>query len=346
MTTTADLGDTGGTDAVIYVGEVVAGDRGALEVADPVALAVDEWIQACAKSAHTEKAYRLDFAQWREHAEQRGIDVLAPTKSDVDGWRHLLETTVSPRTGRLLAVATLARKVSTLASFYRWLEDSDRIEKTPVRQLGRPKAPATSTTVAMSRHEANLFLHRLQLESNADRAILTTMLFTGARVSELCALNVGDRRFNADELTVVIEGKGRRPREVPLEDAAIAAIAEHLTDRYGAAEPPPDAPLFVDYDGCRYTQKRLFRRVRRVARAAGITSFAHLSNHGIRHTAITLMLDDGRQLNVVQEIAGHAHPATTIRYDRARGRITHAAEAVRGLADHILSAPPPQRRSD
>ncbi len=98
---------------------------------------------------------------------------------------------------------------------------------------------------------------------------------------------------------------------------------------------PADALLYTT--GRPLSRQQVDRAIKRVARAAGIPSYAKLSPHSLRHTCVTLMLDGGAPLHVVQAFVGHASPETTGRYDRARGALTRSAAALAGMGRLIAA---------
>lgn len=292
---------------------------------------VNQWLIVHASgSPDTYTAYRRDITDWLNHCTQYGIDPLHPGKSNVDAWHRLLAQTPGP-SGRLPAKATLARKVSVVASFYHHLVDEDIIEAVPVRRSTRPKAPKDSQTVGLSAAEAAALQTRLGKEQVLERAVILTLLMQGLRISELLGMAVGSLRHNAGETTMVVHGKGGKVREIPVAKPVQEALGELLTSRFGEEPPPKDALVFVTVIGAALNRLQVDRMIKRVARAAGIRSWAHLSPHSMRHTCATLMFDAGVPLHVVQAFLGHSSPDTTGRYDRARGALSRSAVAVRSL---------------
>lgn len=340
---------TAGSVELVAVSRGPAGELLA-SLPDGLARLVAGWlISSAAGSPHTVRAYVTDITEWLTYCHTHGLDPLRVGKTDVDSWHRTLAQVPSPRTGRALAPRTRSRRSAAVASFYTYLVDEDVIAALPFRKKSRPKAPTDSPTVGLSAREAAVFKERLLSDtvSVRERAILMTLLMEGLRVSELTGLNVSAMRFNEDEVTLVVPGKGGKTRELALNDPVVEAIGEMLTERGGGDDTTvdQDEPLFATTSGVRYTRGQITRILKRVARAAGIRSWRDLSPHALRRSCATLLLDSGTSLHVVQDHLGHASADTTRRYDRYRGRVSRSAAAVYGLDRHIATAAARERRS-
>jgi integrase/recombinase XerD len=150
-------------------------------------------------------------------------------------------------------------------------------------------------------------------------------LHLGLRVDELAAADVTDLGHDRGHRILTVTRKGGRRATVVLPPATAAAMDAYLTDRAAGTGRPAEGPLLATASGGRLDQAALWKLVRRLARAAGIPSWARLSPHSLRHTAITLALDAGAHLRDVQDFAGHRDPRTTRRYDRARDTLDRNA---------------------
>ncbi len=148
-----------------------------------------------------------------------------------------------------------------------------------------------------------------------NRAILETFYSTGARLSELTALNVGDIEWDAG--LVRLFGKGRKERVVPIGSKALAAIRSYR-DAIGRGH---TGALFVGTTGQRLSSRTIARIVKVAARAAGEPE---ASPHTLRHSFATHLLEGGADLRAIQDMLGHASLATTQRY-------THLT------VDHLMS---------
>jgi integrase/recombinase XerC len=144
--------------------------------------------------------------------------------------------------------------------------------------------------------------------------VLETLYSTGARVSELVALNLNDVRQS--EGIVHLQGKGKKERIVPIGDVAIRAIGEYLTRhpitaRSARSSQPGHPPLFRNSRGGRLTTRSVARIV---ARYSSQLTGGSISPHTLRHSFATHLLDEGADLRAIQEMLGHASLSTTQKY--------------------------------
>jgi integrase/recombinase XerC len=142
-----------------------------------------------------------------------------------------------------------------------------------------------------------------------DRALLETLYSTGARVSELVALDIGDVR--EPEGLVRLQGKGRKERIVPIGEVALDAIRRYRVSLPLQSSGVPPRALFCNQRGGRLTSRSVARIVTRYSsRLAG----GAISPHTLRHSFATHLLDEGADLRSIQEMLGHASLSTTQRY--------------------------------
>ena len=206
---------------------------------------------------------------------------------------------------------SLARKLASIRSFYRYLVRQGLVNRSPVEDLRTPKQPKHLPLV-LAKDDANAlmtFPNEQTTGSRRDRALLETLYSTGARVSELVALNTDDVRQS--EGLVRLQGKGRKERIVPIGDLALDAIRS-----YRASLPPQISrlahqALFVNNRGGRLTTRSVARIVAHYSsRLAG----GSVSPHTLRHSFATHLLDEGADLRAIQEMLGHASLSTTQKY--------------------------------
>ncbi|GAA1962090.1 tyrosine-type recombinase/integrase [Catenulispora subtropica] len=134
------------------------------------------------------------------------------------------------------------------------------------------------------------------------------------QVAEVIAADVADLSYDTGHRVLALAGKGGKKHA-----AVIAPGIGRDLDAYLAGR--TDGPLFATAAGRHLDQAAVWRLIRRIAAAAGITAWDRISPHSARHTAITLALDNGAALHDVQDMAGHADPRTIRRYDRRRGHL-------------------------
>ena len=208
--------------------------------------------------------------------------------------------------------ASLARKLAAIRSFYRYLSRRGLTNRNPVEALRTPKQ-ARSLPRVLTKDDADALMAFPAGEtagSLRDRALLETLYSTGARVSELVSLNVGD--VHDSEGLLRLRGKGRKERIVPIGELALEAITRY---RASLATSPQTAghtcPLFYNLRGGRLTSRSVARIV---ARYSSRLSGGPVSPHTLRHSFATHLLDEGADLRAIQEMLGHASLSTTQRY--------------------------------
>lgn len=280
------------------------------------------WL-ATYRSARTRRAYAGDLAAWLDWLREVGVDVLDARRVHVDLWvRQLLDAGA--------AASSTSRRLSALSSWYRHLVEHDLLAANPAAAVRRPAVdPDHTATVGLDRDQARAFLAAADADRGPARlrtaATARLLLHIGLRVDELAAADVADLGHDRGHRVLTVTRKGGRRATVVLPPATAAAVDVYLAARAGEAGEPARGPLLTTAGGGRLDQAALWKLVRRLARAAGIPSWARLSPHSLRHTAITLALDAGAHLRDVQDFAGHRDPRTTRRYDRARDTLDRNA---------------------
>lgn len=271
-------------------------------------------------SGHTRTAYASDLRDFGRWCSEREIPVLDVQRPHVEAYARSLE-------GSGAARATVARRLATLAGFYRYAVEEGALARSPVDRVRRPRVPDESPTLGLDRTEIARLLAAAELAGPRDHALLCLLALNGLRASEVCAANACDLDFVRGHRTVTVMRKGGSRVEVPLAPRTSAAIDSHLGGR-------TTGPLLLGIDGERLDRHQVARIVRRLARAAGISK--RISPHSLRHSFVTAALDAGVTLRDVQDAAGHADPRTTRRYDRGRRSLDRAATYA--VASYVASA--------
>ena len=207
--------------------------------------------------------------------------------------------------------SSLARKLAAVRSFYRYLSRRGMVSSNPVDGMRTPKQPKLLPRV-LTKDDADAlmtFPAGQTVWSLRDRALLETLYSTGARVSELVALDIGDVR--EPEGLVRLQGKGRKERIVPIGEMALDAIRRYRVSLPLRSSGVPPRALFCNQRGGRLTSRSVARIVTRYSsRLAG----GAVSPHTLRHSFATHLLDEGADLRSIQEMLGHASLSTTQRY--------------------------------
>jgi integrase/recombinase XerD len=323
-----------GAGPAVLAGELLRRVRAELPVVGGLGereqLLVAAWLTGL-RSARTRRAYATDVVAWLGWLAGRETGALAAGRVHVDLW-------VAGQQDRGAESSTVRRRLSALSSFYRYCAAHDLVDRIPTAGVARPAVdPDYTATVGLARDEARA----LVAAADADKgpralrtaAVIRLLLHNALRVDEACAADVADLGADAGHRVLRVTRKGARKAKVPLTPATAAALDAYLADRArraGLGSPAQLAgPLLATATGGRLRQGHLWELVRRLARAAGIGTWAELSPHCLRHSAITFALDAGATLRDVQDYAGHKDPRTTRRYDHARDSLDrNAAYAV------------------
>jgi integrase/recombinase XerC len=244
-------------------------------------------------SAHTLRSYRTDLAQFRRFLAARHVGRLAEV--DARLVRQYLARLYDARLSR----ASIARKLAAIRSCLAFLTRRGGLPKNAAREVSPPRLPKRLVAFLPIDEATALLEHAAAAR---DRAILELLYATGARVAELCGLDLAD--LDRAGATVRVRGKGAKERMIPVGDVALRALDAYLSAREDAA-----GPLFQNARGGRLTVRSLHRIVRARSRAAGLTR--RVTPHTLRHTFATHMLDAGADIRSVQELLGHQNLNTT-----------------------------------
>ena len=215
--------------------------------------------------------------------------------------------------------STVARRLSTLCSFYRDCHLEGILARNPAVNVRRPKVDPESRTLGLDRNELGALLVQAGLGSARDHALISLLAMNGLRISEALGANIDDLDVDRGHRTLRVVRKGGKQVTIPLAPRTARALDFYIGERV-------TGPIFLGAAGGRMDRYAADRTVKRLARRAGITK--RISPHSLRHSFITAALDAGVPLRDVQEAASHADPRTTIRYDRARQSLDRHATYI------------------
>lgn len=211
------------------------------------------------------------------------------------------------------SAATMARKIATLRSFYKWAERRGVAAINPMTVIRTPRqAKRLPKSITIEQVERLLAAPGdADVLGRRDRAMLETLYSTGLRVSELVGLNNEDLDLGAEALHV--RGKGKKERIVPLGSHALLAINRYLEmlrqePRFASAD-LTKKPLFVNKHGTRLSSRSVRRKLDKYLIQVGLDPT--ISPHTLRHTFATHLLENGADLRSVQELLGHQSLSTT-----------------------------------
>jgi len=253
-------------------------------------------------SGLTRDAYQLDLRQYVTWCADHRVELFEARRADIEGFGRHLEAL-----GR--ARATIARRLCTVACFYRYAEQEGMISVSPAVHVRRPRLDYESHATGLDRNEVGAMLVAAGLSSAREHALVSLLALNGLRVSEALGADIEQLGLERGHRTLTIVRKGAKIVLIPLAPRTARAIDLAVGERH-------EGPLFCDPHGRRLDRHAAARIVRRIARQAGITK--RVGPHTLRHAFITAALDAGVPLRDVQEAASHADPRTTMRYDRAR----------------------------
>ena len=200
-----------------------------------------------------------------------------------------------------------ARKVATIRSFYKYLTNKAKLlETNPVQDLDSPRLKKTLPKYLNLEESMDLLDSVEGKNSSRDYCILTLFLNCGLRISELVGLNKTDVR--GDQLRVL--GKGNKERMLYLNDACQQALENWMTERDSLTLVDQNALFVTLQNRRRISTAAVHKLVKKHLAAAGLDSTQY-SSHKLRHTAATLMLQNGVDVRTLQEVLGHDHLNTT-----------------------------------
>jgi integrase/recombinase XerC len=288
-------------------------------------------------SEHTAKCYSADLSQFAgfltaySHGGSQPVDSVSLTQQE-GGPATAVATQTEAKLDQLLlsaetaamraylaflnekqySKATIARKLATLRSFYKFLVRTNRLSSNPVTSVRTPKQEKRLPRF-LEYEEVKRLLETPPMDNwlgARDRAILETLYSTGIRVSELVALNMDDVDFLGE--VVHIRGKGKKERIAPISSSALQVIQHYMEFRNKRAQNNSNFDskvLFVNKHGRRLSTRSVRRKMDKYLKMAGLDG--SISPHTLRHSFATHMLNNGADLRSVQELLGHQSLSTT-----------------------------------
>lgn len=211
---------------------------------------------------------------------------------------------------------TIARKISALRTFYKYLYRERVVEANPVSSITAPKREKKLPKF-LDKDEIEQILNNVNIENPAgfrNRAILELLWATGMRISELSGLNFGDLNLEHNEIKVF--GKGSKERIVLISERAksyIQRYIEHARRLVAKDFPPPpqneDSPVFINNTGYRLNPKTIRNVINSIVDKISLPK--KVTPHMFRHSFATYLIENGADLRVVQELLGHASISNT-----------------------------------
>ncbi len=297
---------------------------------DHLVAAVTAWQRWLAEekraSAHTLDGYGRDlaaflgFLQHHRGGEPRLEDLADLTPADFRAF-------LAQRNGDGLARSSMARAMSSLRGFFRFLDQTDRLRNPAIQAVRSPRPPRSLPKPLAAQEAMETLASAPSLQDQPwlaarDLALFTLLYGCGLRLGEALGLTVAEAPLGD---VVRITGKGRKQRMVPVLPVVRQAIADYLRLRPAAAG--SEAPLFIGARGQGLNPGVVQRQMRRLRALLGLADTA--TPHARRHSFATHLLSAGGDLRTIQELLGHASLSTTQRYtDVDSGRLAATYRAA------------------
>ena len=301
-----------------------------------VASIFEAWAQRC-KSLHTQRAYRQDLETFIRHMglewPQRSTELLAASVADVRAWRDSL-------TKRGMAPKTINRRISSVSSFYKYLQAVAAEIRLPIvvtnpahaQFIGRQSQDPIDETKALTATRARQLMGLPQGDdviAFRDRAILRFCLYAGVRIGTVCRIRAQDFHVEDDEATVRIAEKGDKRRNIGIHFAAAEAIGAYMKKAGIESGPlfrPRSGPRSKTLANRQMTETAMYLLIMKYLEQLPGSMRSEpdgqkrcfYSPHSLRATTATLLLEASVDIRKVQELLGHRHVTTTQVYDKRR----------------------------
>jgi integrase/recombinase XerC len=255
-------------------------------------------------SPHTERSYLSDLEQFFAFLGEQDL-------SSVD---HLtLRRFLAHLLSHKLRKSSLARKLSAVRAFFKYLNREGTLENNPARLVSTPRREKRLPAV-LTADDANRLMDAPETGDPSarptalrDRAVLEVLYSSGMRAGELIGVNFED--LDRQDRLIRVRGKGRKERIVPVGARAFDALDAYLKRKGRAAEP---GAVFTGPSGKRLTARTVQRILEKYRKKLSLQQKA--SPHTLRHSFATHLLESGADLRAIQELLGHASLSTTQRY--------------------------------
>ncbi len=295
------------------------------------------WLTNRRLAANTRIAYRWDVRVWLGWCVLNDVDPLTARFTHLNAFGRWLEASPTaaeiddlPLVKRPAAASTVARRLSTVSSWYTYLVRLGVVAVSPATGVDRPRVdPHHSHTAAFSAADAR----SLAVAAAADPvlgqgcgpALMALLVQLGARVSEVCTARLADRGYDDGHHTITLRMKGGKVRVRPMPPGLLDLLDGYLRGRAAAVGVTVEqltGQLFLRPDGRVVDRWTVARFVRRAAVAAGLPNAGQITPHSFRHAFARIAKAAGASLEDRQDALGHSDPRTTRRYDRAERRLS------------------------
>lgn len=256
----------------------------------------------------TAKAYCSDLRDFVEYLTPPGEVTPGIDKIDL----LMLREYLASQYDRGLNPVSIRRRIAALRGLFKFLVKEGMLRASPARLLRTPKVAKKLPRVITAEQADGIIEGALDVKPERphpkrDRAILELLYGCGVRVSELAGLDLQD--LDANDRWLLVRGKGRKERQVPIPGKAFDSLLAYLQVRGGE---PRETGIFLNHQGRRLTD----RSIRNIVKfyASQIAGDSSVHPHSFRHAFATHLLQDGADLRAIQELLGHARLSTTQKY--------------------------------
>jgi len=257
-------------------------------------------------STHTLTNYQRDIGDFERFVEQH-LTISIAAVSYVD-----IRTYLTSLHNKSYARKTVARKISSLRSFWSFLVREGYLISNPFKMVTTPKLERKLPSFFYE-NEMQAIFDSINTESflgKRNLALVEILYATGIRVSECVGLSIED--YDKELGTLLVQGKGRKERYVPVGSYAIEAIDVYLSEtrpKLIAKGKYPTEAIFLSYRGWKLEDRSIRKILNTLVKDAAISS--RMSPHALRHTFATHLLNEGADLRTVQELLGHSELSST-----------------------------------
>ena len=265
-------------------------------------------------SRNTLTSYRMDLSNYLAFLHKSGISRLTEVSPEN------IHSYIVNLSGRKLKAASIARKLSTIRGFHRYLVEAGKTETDPTLNLESPKTSRPLPSVLDYENEVKKLLEQPDLSTvlgKRDKALLELLYSCGLRISEAINLKLSDLVLR--ERFIVVMGKGSKQRVVPMGKEAAFWVKNYLVKaRTKLAKGHSQNFIFLNQHGRKLSRMGAWKILKSYVKRAGIKKQVH--PHTLRHSFATHLLQGGADLRTVQELLGHADISTTEIYTHVDSR--------------------------
>ena len=258
-------------------------------------------------SDNTLSSYLRDMRQFTDYVEERGISLRQVIRTDIEHYEKYL-------TLKGKSASTVTRAAASIKSFYNFMLAKGQISSNPAKGIAPTRVERKLPQILTSK-EVELLLAQPEctdLKGFRDRAMLELLYATGIRVSELIGLNVDDLNLSVGMLRCISKGKERL---IPLYPAAVRALSDYVERvRPQMIDDPGETALFVNVSGERMSRQGFWKIIKHYQEKAGIQK--EITPHTLRHSFAAHLLENGADLQSIQEMLGHVDISSTQIYSQ------------------------------